>query len=319
MSEQIEAPVGAPDTEAAALAAANALLGTMVGEPPPAPAAETPAPAPAEAPAPAPEPAKEPPLSEVIRQARVERQQRAVKDRENADLRTKLQEATERLSRLDKADMVADPIGFAQAHGISEQEMALIGQAYLYHLVPDKAPPDLRYKLLEAKTARTERQREAERAEAAKKAAADAEAQSIQQYAGVLGASVQVWEGSGQHPFPASQAWFGGSQNEYAESLMHTARNLAEAARVAGEVADLSPKAVAEALERELAPRVTRIRGTGSRLSQTSEKAPAQPAAGGKQPAVLSTRGQGGQPVPEATTEEERIRRATEAAFGGRK
>lgn len=211
---------------------------------------------------------------------------------------------------------MGDPIGFAQAHGLSEAEMALVGQAYLYHLVPDKAPQDLRFKLLEAKQARELKARDAQREQEAQQAAAERATQQVQGYTAVLGAAVETWEGSGAHPFPESRAWFGGNHEEYAESLVHTARNAAEDARARGEVADLSPKAIADLLERDLASRTARIRGAGSKPTQQS--AIAAPAAGGKQPAVLSTKGQGGSPMPKATTEEERLKRAMEVVFGSR-
>ncbi len=219
---------------------------------------------------------------------------------------------------MSKTDLIGDPIGFAQAHGLSEQEMALVGQAYLYHLVPDKAPPDLRYKMLEAKSAR-ERKAEETRREAEEARRADSQAQqSVEQYTTVLGVAVQTWEGD-NHPFPSSAAWFGGNHEEYQESLVHTARNIAEVARELGEVADLSPKAVAAELERDIASRASRFKPPAAAPTQQSVKEkPAAPAPGGKQPAVMSTRGQGGQPLPPADSEEERIKRAIEAAFGSR-
>lgn len=90
---------------------------------------------------------------------------------------------------------------------------------------------------------------------------------------------------------------------------------MAEASRARGEAADLTPKAVAAALERDLATRATRIRG---RQMQTQQQVvPAQTvAAGGKQPTVLSTKGQGASPAPMAISEEERVKRAAEVLFG---
>lgn len=304
----------------ASLAAATDLLGTMMAEAAPAavPTSGIEVPTsgiPAEA-APAPEaPKEDTSLAALIRQQREDRAARVAKERQAADATAKVQELEGRLSKLSKADMLADPIGFAQAHGFSEQDMALIGQTYLYHLVPDKAPPDLRYKLLEAKTARERALDEQRRQQEAQEAAERQSAEQVQQYTSILAVAVKAWEGDA-HPFPESRAWFGGNHDEYSESLVHTARNIAESARSRGEVADLSPKAVAEALERELAPRTARIRTTGSKPTQPSEKV-AQ-TTGGKQPAVMSTRGQGASPAPPATTEAERIARAMEAAFPSR-
>lgn len=195
----------------------------QVQVPAPAPAPEPEQPAAVEQPAqvveqPASE-QQEGSLADLIRQQRMDRAARQAKEREAQDVRGQLEQAQAQLARYSKADMVADPIGFAQAHGLTEQEMALVGQAYLYHLVPDKAPPDLRYKMLEAKTAR-ERRQEDERRQAEAQAAVQAEtAARIQNYQAVLGSAVQTWETPGAaHPFPESQAWFGSNHDEYTMS-----------------------------------------------------------------------------------------------------
>jgi hypothetical protein len=320
-----------PASEATAVSTAASLLNTFLGPEtqtpteapaeavaPAQPAAETP---PAETPAPVAKTEAEPSLSELIRQQRAEKAARTAKEREALDLRGKVQELEARLARFSKTDMVADPIGFAEAHGLTEQEMALIGQAYMYQLVPDRAPPGLTGKLLEAKMARKEKLAEEARQREAEAMAAQQAQAHVQQYQAVLGAAVQTWDTAGaQHPYPSSQAWFGGSHEEYQESLVHTARNIADAAQERGEVADLSPKAVAAALERDIASRAARFRTPAAAPTQQSVKVePAQPApAGGKQPAVLSTKGQGGSPLPPATSDEERIKRAIEAAFPSR-
>jgi hypothetical protein len=240
------------------------------------------------------------------------------REREATDLRGQLEAAQAQIAKMGKMDLVGDPVGFAQAHGLTEAEMALVGQAYLYHLVPDKAPPDLRYKMLEAKTARERKADEARRGEEVAKQAEYQSSAQVQQYTGILGVAVQTWEASGAHPFPSSRAWFGGNHEEYSESLVHTARNIAEVAQERGEVADLSPKAVADQLERDIAARAARFRTPAAVPTQQSVKVEPTPAPGGKQPAVLSTKGQGGSPLPKAETEEERIKRAIEVAFGSR-
>lgn len=136
-------------------------------------------------------------------------------------------------------------------------------------------------------------------------------AQRLQSYQAVIEAAVQTWDGV----YPESQAWFGQNHDEYTQSLMHTANNMAEAARARGEVADLSPKAVAAVLERDIASRAARIRG-GKPTQQSAMASGQTPAAGGKQPTVLSTKGQGASPTPKATTEDERLKRAMEVVFG---
>lgn len=321
MSQQIETS----GQEVASLAAATAVLDNIFGGPESAPAESAPAPeaaAPQEAPPPAAAEAKVPEapgsLAELIRTQRQDRAARIAKEAANADLSSRLAAAESTIARMGKADLVGDPVGFAQLHGLTEQEMALVGQAYLYHLVPDKAPPDLRYKMLEAKTARDARAREASQAQQHQAQVDSQQTAQVQQYTAALSATVQVWEtGGAAHPFPESSAWFGGNHDEYAESLTHTARNIAEGARERGEVADLSPKAVAAALEQDIGSRAKRFRTPAAAPSQQSEKA-AEQAPAGKQPAVMSTKGQGASPMPKAVTEEERIQRAIAAAFNSR-
>lgn len=320
-----------PDRPAAPLKAATAVLDSIFGpvdapqDAPAAPVAETPqaaqaAPQSAEAAPPvaeAPKPAEAPKesLAALIRQQRQDREARQAKERESADLRTENEKLREQLARHGKSDIVGDPIGFAKSHGLTDAEIALVGQSYLYHLVPDKAPADLRAQLLEAKLARKERDAAAAQQTEARRAQEQAATQQIQQYATAINSAVRAWE-AGQHPFPESAAWFGGNHDEYTESLVYTARNVAEAARVRGEVADLSPKAIAAALEQDLASRAARIRGTGSKPTQQTANTSTD--VSGKQPAVLSTRGQGASPAPKATSDAERIKRAEAVVFASR-
>lgn len=255
-------------------------------------------------------------LAETIRAQRADRAARVSKEREATDLKGRLEQAEAKLAKVSRADLLSDPIGFAEAAGLSQADMALVGQAYLYHLVPDKAPPDLRYKMLEAKTRRqqdaTEKQQQV--AEAAR-VQAD-QSSRVEQYVSMLGAAATSWEGEGdKHPYSASQAWFGGNADEYAESMAHTARNIAAAASERGEVADLTIKAVAAVLEQDIASRAARFkpRTPAAAPIQTSVRAVPAKAPGGKQPAVMSTRGQTGAPTPAAESEDERIARAIAA------
>lgn len=328
MSQQIEAPAGDAGTPADPVAAAVAAMAQLDEAPasePEAPAVEA-APAPEAPPAEAvpaePEqpaqPAKES-LAELIRQQRLDRAARAAKEREAADIKAKLEEAQEKLAKVSKLDLLGDPIGYAQAAGLTEAEMALVGQAYLYHLVPEKAPPDLRARLLEAKLTRERKADESRRAAEERQRAEAEQAQQIQKYQAMMTMAAETWEAQGDsHPYRASKAWFGGNHDEYAESLVHTARNIAAAAEARGEAADLSIQAVAAVLERDLAARAARLRPPAAAPQAQAPKAPPAPAPapGGKQPAVLSTRGQTTAPTPPAMTEEERIKRAIEAAFG---
>jgi hypothetical protein len=213
---------------------------------------------------------------------------------------------------------MSDPVGYAQMLGLSDQDMALIGQAYLYHLVPEKAPPDLRYKMLEAKSSRERKTLEEQRQRDEYARAEDARQQQINQYVSMMGAAAEAWGADGdKHPYQASHAWFGGNHDEYSESLVHTARNIAAGAQERGEVADLSIKAVAATLERDLASRLGRAKPQAAAPTQPAVVAAPKAPTSGKQPAVMSTRGQdGGAPRPPAETDEERVKRAIAAVFG---
>lgn len=253
-------------------------------------------------------------LADLIRKQREERQARQAHQKEASDLKARVAELEGQLAKSAKADLLSDPIGFAQAHGLSEKEMALIGQAYLYHLVPDKAPPDLRVKLLEAKMAREKKLDEDKRT--AEQRANDEAMQraQVQQYTSAIRQSIPSFGDS----FPHSTAWFGANHEEYTQSLVHTARNLAEWAQENNRVADLSPKAVAAVLEQDLASRFKRLKPPAQQqATQQQGEKPVIPAAG-KQPAVLSTRGQGASPAPPAMSEEERLKRAMDVVFADR-
>jgi hypothetical protein len=253
----------------------------------------------------------------MIRAQREARQARAVKEQEAADLKTRLDEAEAKLAKVSKADLLADPIGYAEAAGLSQADMILIGQAYLYQVAPDKAPPDLRYRMLEAKTRRERAAEERQRAQDQEANVARAQAQSVHQYQSAVQAAAESWESVGdQHPYQSSKAWFGGNPAEYAESLVYTARNIAAEASARGEVADLSIPAVAAILERDIAARASRFKSAAAAPTQSVKPQEPKVPGGGKQPAVLSTRGQANAPVPPAESEEERIKRAIAAAFG---
>jgi hypothetical protein len=126
---------------------------------------------------------------------------------------------------------------------------------------------------------------------------------------------------------PTSAAWFGQDHEDYAESLLHTARNMAHEATRAGKVADLSPTNVAAVLEKHMAIKATRFREPLG-LSQTSSKPTQMPApvskpntAPVKQPGLQDKTdsnpglSQTSTKTPVKLSDEERIRRAAAVAF----
>lgn len=259
-----------------------------------------------------PEPEKPTRLAELIATQRADRQAKAQAEAhartvadENAALKAKLAQVTTK-------DVVADPIGWADAHGLTREERVHLGQSLLYDIVPEKAPPNWRIDQFEAKQARQARLDAAKQAESASQAEQQATAAQISQYTETL---KTVAATADEQALPESVAWFGGNHDEYTQSLFATANNMAQAAGARGEVADLSPKTVAAVLEAEIKARLARRKGTAA-------SAPAQqtaPVAGGKQPTVadMSTHGLsgGGAPRPKAITERERLERAMAVAF----
>lgn len=277
------------------------------------------------APVPSPTPTPEPPLAELIRHTREARAAREAKEAEAGDWKSKYEDAAARLAKLDKADMVNDPLGFAEAHGLTPDEMALVGETYLYNLIPDRAPADFRIRLLQVQQARKDRQAE-ERSKASESDAQRREAhQMVTSYVDALGSEV------GQltpEAFPDSQAWFGEDRDTYVQSLFHTANNLAEAASAVGKQADLSFKAVADALEADINARMERRSKRGAAPAQQSETKQVEPAPQGQsgratQPVAVgatsaTSLGGNGVPRPPALTEAERLRRAIEHGFASR-
>jgi hypothetical protein len=215
-----------------------------------------------------------------------------------------------------KDELLLDPVGFLKAHGVEGKDVALVGEALMYELMPDKAPPDLRARMVGAQMTRKQRSEAAERERTAAKAEADEEARQAGLYQGALKMTVQAL---GEDDFPASQAWFSGNHDEYSESLWHTANNMAAAADREGRRADLSPRAVAAELEKFLDERSTSV---ATRKSKRAAGAPEQKSADPKngEPKIAPPRsvsaqslGGSGAPRPKAISESERVQRAIEA------
>ena len=335
MSDEIQSPAGAPAAAAQPsmadrLANAAKHVTTLFtdGRQLEAPqVAAAPGPAPAE-PAPAvpePEPKAEDAqrqeeLSALIRERRTAREASRVAQTEAGSLKERLAAAEARLARLDKTDIVADPVGFAEALGLEPAEIAALGQTLLYHLVPDKADAETRIKLMEAQRARRDKLAEQRATKAEQEARERAARETYEDFQdAVMTAATKVTPGA----FPASEDWFGSDRETYARSLIATANNLAEAARAKNEVADLSFGAVAKVLEADLEVRFQRRASRGGRpQAQDAKQTPATPApakqGGGDQ--TISTRGLtgGGAPRSPAKTEAERLARAAEVVFRAR-
>jgi hypothetical protein len=263
---------------------------------------------------------KTPPLAEVIRKAREERKLREQHETRTKDLESQLAQARAEAEKLrNAADFERDPLGYAKVRGWSKEQQALIGQILLYDLVPEKATPEIRQRLFEAKQAQREREREErERAEAEIRAQ-EAQRAQFEAFVGAVGqAARQFQPGS----YPESEAFFihpdtGEMDHDtYTKSLVATANNLATVAQQRGEVADLRPENLARVLEAEVARRMkARDERRSKRSPEKGQQVVGTPA-GGMQPAD-STKGMtgAGSPRQPARTDAERIQRAIEAGW----
>ena len=248
---------------------------------------------------------------------RAEREAKAAKAKHEAEARSwqeKYETAQAQLSKVNKADVVADTVGWAEAQGLTREEQAIVGQTLLYGLVPDKATPEVRIELMEARQARKAK---LAAEEAARKEAAEATArvqETHQRYIEALASSVESLPPGGT-TYPESETWFGEDREAYVRSLYATADNMAEYARASGQGCDLSFGAVAKVLESDLAVRASRLRSRGA-APQVKQEEPPAPIGKPPEPQVTATGISGGSPPrPPAKTDAERLQRASELVF----
>ncbi len=247
---------------------------------------ETPAVKPATPPEPSPQ-AKE--LLAVINADREARELAAKHAAEAQGYKAKYEEAQAKLSEYDKAkgNALLDSAGYMRKQGYSDKEIATFAENLMYALVPDRAPPDHRAKVVEAQMLRDRKEaeeREARRPaeEAARLAKEQAEyGQKIEaQYTAQLKQAVPGFQPGA---YAASQAWFGTDHDKYAESLFTTAREMAEAAQRAGTRSDLTPQNVAKELEARMLERFARFQAA----SQAQPKQAAAPTPPARSPAPV--------------------------------
>jgi hypothetical protein len=268
--------------------------------------------APAEAPV---APEKKDPLADLIRKQREDRQAREVDARKAKDAEAKVAEAHGEVEKLKRSlsEFEADPIGYARAAQWSKEKQVYIGQMLLYDLAPDKATPDIRQRLFEAKQALREKERATQAETDRQRQAQERDRSTYTNFVAQVREAAGSFEAGG---YPESEDWFGEDRDNYAQSLVATAVNLQRAAEAQGKVADLRPENLARVLEQEIARRMS------ARDTRRGGRQPAEPVqrlaqgAGGRLPAD-STKGMtgAGTPRPKALTDAERIARAAEVAF----
>ena len=300
-----EAP--APVTEVAKPAEAPAVV---------APAAVTPVPA-------------KPGMADAIRADRENRQRAAQEKSEATKYKEELANTKKELEALRTAQNLRDPLEFARNRNMTKEEQALWGQALLYDLKPEVAPPEFRLEIYKAQQAR-ERAEEARTAQEARANEERERTESVQReqqqrlagFAADLEATVKSLPAGSN---PESETWFteespDGTANvnhaAYVQSLLATANNLANAAAQRGQVADLSPANVARVLEAEVAKRMKRRDARMAGSAKTTGAAP-KTASGEPATSALSTKTLGGgAPQPPDTSDAARKARAAAVLWG---
>ncbi len=301
-------------TPEARIAAAAALMGGPAQE---LPADVSPAQKPPTAPAP-----DQTPLAEVIRAQREARQARDREVQRATGLEAELKAARAELAaaKADRAAFEDDPVGYAKARSWTPEQQLLYGQSLLYDIVPDKADPNFRIKMFEDKQRRDSAARTKADETAREKAAYEAQMNQIQDFVAGVDAAARTFEAGS---YPESEAWFGEDRTSYTQSLVATAKNLAATATAENRVADLSPGALAAALEAETARRMAdrdqrRQARKPSAPVAAATAARALAAVGGMQSAeTASTKNMNGSgaPQPPAKDERERVSRAIQAGW----
>jgi hypothetical protein len=267
-----------------------------------------------------------------MREARQAKEQEAARAKDWESKYSDLQAEVERMKRDN--DFESDPVAYARARGWDKEKQAFMGQMLLYDLVPDKAPPDLRFRLFEMKQADAKRREEEERKAKEEEQSRSQQAETFNEFVGTVSQAVQSFEPGS---YPESEAWFidpntGETDHDnYLRSLVATAVNMAQTAQRENKVADLSPAAIAKSLEAEVARRMAKrdekrqakakvavpaqSAGTNSAVQQVLPS-PSGRATGGVQP-TESTKGTYGSGTPRqpAMSDEERIARAAAVAF----
>lgn len=258
------------------------------------------------------------PLAEAIKKDRETRAQRQPVNNEAPEItqyRERAEQAERALAAISKVDIVSDPVGWAQAMKLSDDEIAAVGEQLLYSLAPEKADPAARVRMLEARQARRDKLREQEAKEREAKEAQRRAMEVQEQYIAALETGVLNME---EGTYPESEWWFGEDHDKYLGALWTKANYLADEATKKGLVVDLSFPAVAAAIEKDLRDRVTRRGKKSADSAQSNAGAPetretAKPAGG----TTLDTRGLGGNgaPRPPAQTDKERLERAAAIVF----
>lgn len=244
---------------------------------------------------------------------------------ERETYKAQLEAAQAKLNEIEKAkkNRLLDPAGFLRKLGYTDRDLALTSEGIMFTLMPDKAPPGWVANLVKAQreqdqedAAEKDKQREVEAQKHAAETSTAQEKEIEARYQRSLESEVAAFAPG---TFKASQAWYAEDHKAYAQELYDTARALAEQAVKAGQVIDVSGRAIASHVEKKYADRASRLvaaYGTSTPAAKPQSTQPPQPAP--KQApsqleessATVYARSKPGM------TDKELIEKATKAAFG---
>lgn len=280
---------------------------------------------PAESGKPADEPAQQEPevkneLAQALNEWRAERKVADAAKQEASSWRAKYEALQAEHEAVRNAPAFEDdPLAYVHSRKLKPEQVSEIVQLLAYDLNPAAAPEGFRFKVFEARQARKEREaEEARKAQEMERARAQ-EIQQLQAFVGSLDAAAATFEPG---RFPANEDWYGDNRKAYVADLFKIANELAEEAQAQGRDADLTAATLAAKLEQRSAEKLAALEARrGKRKPQAEKPADIGRAPGTTQSTMspVSTQGlnQGG-PRPPALTEEDRIKRAIAAGFGGR-
>lgn len=258
---------------------------------------------------------KQPSLAEQIRAEREAKAAKAKTDAEETSAAKELAAIKEKLAKHEKGrdNVLLDSLGYLkEALGLDDAEAANVAENIIFSLRPDKAPTEWRQKALEAQYARDKKlaaEREANKGaeeKAAREKAAREAGEALE--AEFIDGLAQAIPGFTEAQYPNSVTWFGTDHQEYLESMLHTAHNLAAEATKAGKQADLSVTNIAAVLEKKLAERAGKFKVAPAEEKKAVVKAPV-PKLEDKKPIEEKTNKRVG------LSEAERIARAAAVVF----
>lgn len=265
-----------------------------------------------------------PGLAESIRADREARAKAAAATGEATKYKGELETIRKENEALKAQVAATDPFDFLRARKLTKEQQALWGQAFLYDLKPEVAPPEFRLDLYKAEQARKEAETKAAQEREAQERAAQEEQGRVGQYASELYKHIQTSPGSN----PESESWFTEEAEDgtpqvnhraYAQSLLATANNLAQRAQKSGQQVDLSPANVARVLEAEVSKRMKRRDAKLAGSAKPETKQVPQAGQNGKPAVETTTSAQGlrsGAPVVLDMSDKARAERAAAVLFG---